>query len=86
MDLPLPPPIPYTELASLTSYPDAGYNHSGWLNDDATIYAMQDENHGYSVKILDVSDFNNISVLSTFNSGGSNAFNRCFIFESNEDK
>tara|TARA_B100000902_G_C27302237_1_gene913498 strand:+ start:1228 stop:2577 length:1350 start_codon:yes stop_codon:yes gene_type:complete len=57
------------ELASFVSYPDAGYNHSGWLNDDGTIYAMQDENHGYDVKILDVSDFNNISVLSTFNSG-----------------
>ena len=58
-----------TELASLTSYPDAGYNHSGWLSDDGKIYVMQDENHGYDVKILDVSDFNNISVLSTFNSG-----------------
>jgi len=68
LDLPLPP-IPYIELGSLTSYPDAGYNHSGWLSDDGTIYAMQDENHGYDVKILDVSDFNNISVLATLNSG-----------------
>jgi hypothetical protein len=57
------------ELASLTSYPDAGYNHSGWLNDDGTLYIMQDENHGYDVKILDVSDLSNISVLATFNSG-----------------
>ena len=57
------------ELASLTSYPDAGYNHSGWLNDDGTLYIMQDENHGYDVKILDVADLNNISVLATFNSG-----------------
>ena len=57
------------ELASYTSYPDAGYNHSGWLSDDGTIYAMQDENHGYDIKILDVSDYTNISVLSTFNSG-----------------
>ena len=58
----------HVELASLTSYPDAGYNHSGWLNDDGTIYVMMDENHGYDVKILDVSDFSNISVISTFNS------------------
>jgi choice-of-anchor B domain-containing protein len=58
-----------TLLGSLTSYPDAGYNHSGWLSDDGTIYAMQDENHGYDIKILDVSDLSNISVLSTFNSG-----------------
>ena len=57
------------ELASFTSYPDAGYNHSGWLSDDGLIYAMQDENHGYDIKILDVSDYTNISVLSTFNSG-----------------
>ncbi len=56
-------------LGSLTSYPDAGYNHSGWLNDKGTIYIMQDENHGYDVKILDVSDLSNISVASTFNSG-----------------
>ena len=57
------------ELASLTSYPDAGYNHSGWLNNDGTIYAMLDENHGYDIKLLDVSNFNNITILSTFNSG-----------------
>ena len=67
--LDLTPPSQPIELASLTSYPDAGYNHSGWLNDDGTIYAMQDENHGYDVKILDVSNFNNISVLASFNSG-----------------
>ena len=54
----------HVELASLTSYPDAGYNHSGWLNDDGTIYVMMDENHGYDVKILDVSNFSNISVIS----------------------
>ncbi len=57
------------DLAMLSSYPDAGYNHSGWLNDDGTLYIMQDENHGYDVKILDVSDLSNISVLATFNSG-----------------
>lgn len=67
--LDLPGSMAPIELASLTSYPDAGYNHSGWLSDDGSIYAMQDENHGYDVKILDVSDFNNISVVSTFNSG-----------------
>jgi choice-of-anchor B domain-containing protein len=58
-----------TLLGSLTSYPDAGYNHSGWLNDNGTLYIMQDENHGYDVKIVDVSDLSNLTVLSTFNSG-----------------
>ncbi|MEE2700130.1 MAG: choice-of-anchor B family protein [Bacteroidota bacterium] len=57
------------ELGSLISYPDAGYNHSGWLNNDGTVYAMLDENHGYDIKLLDVSNFNNITILSTFNSG-----------------
>ena len=57
------------QLATLTSYPDAGYNHSGWLNYEGTVYIMQDENHGYDVKILDVADLSNISVLATFNSG-----------------
>ena len=69
LDWPVLPSPPYIELSSLTSYPDAGYNHSGWLSDDGTIYAMQDENHGYDVKIMDVSDLNNITVLSTLNSG-----------------
>ena len=67
--LDLPGNVSPIELASLTSYPDAGYNHSGWLSDDGKIYAMQDENHGYDVKIMDVSDFNNITVVSTLNSG-----------------
>jgi len=67
--LDLPGGMAPTELASLTSYPDVGYNHSGWLNNDGTVYAMLDENHGYDIKLLDVSDFNNITVLSTFNSG-----------------
>ena len=40
--LDLPGGIAPTELASLTSYPDAGYNHSGWLNDDGTVYVMLD--------------------------------------------
>ncbi len=55
-------------LGSLTSYPDAGYNHSGWLNKSGNIYVMQDENHGYDIKILDLSDFSNISVISVFSS------------------
>ena len=46
-----------------------GYNHSGWLSENGTTYVMMDENHGYDVKILDVSDFNNITVMSTFNAG-----------------
>lgn len=49
-------------LGSLNSYPDQGYNHSGWLNEDDTTYVMLDETPGKRVKFLDVSDYNNIQV------------------------
>ena len=39
-----------------------------WLNGDKNIYAMCDENHGLDVKVLDVSDLNDIQVKSLFNS------------------
>jgi len=42
-----------------------GYNHSGWLSEDGNIYAFADETHGSPIKICDVSDPNNITILST---------------------
>lgn len=54
-------------LGSLTSYPDQGTNHSGWKKD--SIYIMADENGGLSLKIIDVSDLNNLQVIALFNSG-----------------
>ena len=59
----------HNELGSLTSYPDAGYNHSGWPTADGNFYVMADENHGYEMKILDVTDYSNPIVVSTFFSG-----------------
>jgi choice-of-anchor B domain-containing protein len=53
-------------LGSLTQYPYKGYNHSGWLSDDGSSYYLADENHGYKMKSIDVSDFGNIGVLDTF--------------------
>ena len=53
-------------LASLTVYPDQGYNHSGWLSEDGKHYVFADETHGKAMKVLDVSDLNNINVLGTF--------------------
>ncbi len=55
-------------LGSLTSYPDQGYNHSGWLHPDGEIYALADETHGMKIKILDVSDPSDINVLSLLGS------------------
>lgn len=55
-------------LGSLDNYPDQGYNHSGWLNDAGTHYSMCDETHGMRVKLLDVTDLNDIQVESMFES------------------
>ena len=57
------PSSPVT-LGSLTDYPFKGYNHSGWLSEN-NIYVFADENHGYKLKVCDVSNPNEIQVLST---------------------
>ena len=54
-------------LGSLTSYPQQGTNHSGWKKDNT--YVLADENHGLSLKVIDVSDLNNLQVIALFNSG-----------------
>jgi len=52
-------------LGSLTSYPQKGYNHSGWLTSDGNTYVFADEDHGYAMKICDVSNPSDITVLTT---------------------
>lgn len=56
-------------LGSLDVYPDLGYNHSGWLSENGLRYVFTDENPGKRIKWCDVSDLNDIQVLSLFNSG-----------------
>lgn len=56
-------------LGSLTEYPENGYNHSGWLNEDGTIYALADENHGLRIKLVDVSDLTDMQVVGFAGSG-----------------
>lgn len=60
-------------MATVLSYPYKGYNHSGWLSQDRNYYVMADENWGHKMKLLNVSDFSNISVVDTFLSGPTNA-------------
>ena len=55
-------------LGSLTSYAQQGYNHSGWLHSSGDYYALADENHGLDVKILDVTNFSNITLIDTISS------------------
>tara|TARA_B100001029_G_C15060259_1_gene457813 strand:- start:81 stop:2237 length:2157 start_codon:yes stop_codon:yes gene_type:complete len=57
-------------IGSLTDYPYQGGNHSGWKQEETYIFA--DENFGYDVKICDITNINDIEVMSTFNSNVSN--------------
>jgi choice-of-anchor B domain-containing protein len=56
-------------LGSLTSYAYQGYNHSGWMNDDGTLYVMADETHGSPLKFVDPTDLSDLQVISTVTSG-----------------
>lgn len=55
-------------MATLTSYPEKGYNHSGWCTDDHNILVFADETHNTGLKTANVSNHNTINVLSTFRS------------------
>jgi choice-of-anchor B domain-containing protein len=62
-DTSVPNPQP---LNTLAVYPQKGYNHSGWLTDDGNTYIFADETHGKQMKVLDVSDINNLTIRGTF--------------------
>ncbi len=57
-----------TILGSLTTYPDQGFNHSGWLSEDGNKYVFADENLALRMKITDVSDLTDITTQALFNS------------------
>ncbi len=54
-------------LGTMTNYPQAGYNHSGWLSDDGNYYYLCDETHGMDIKVVDVRDFSDMKVVATMN-------------------
>jgi choice-of-anchor B domain-containing protein len=56
-------------LGDLSTYPESGYNHSGWLNEEGTIYVLADETHGMRLKVLDVTDHTDITIESFIGSG-----------------
>lgn len=56
-------------FGSLNSYPDLGYNHSGWLSEDRKTYVFTDETNGKKIKLCDASDMTDLQVLNLFNSG-----------------
>jgi choice-of-anchor B domain-containing protein len=56
-------------LGAITSYDNAGYNHSGWMNDAGTLYVMADETHGSPLKFIDATDVTDLEVGSTVTTG-----------------
>lgn len=56
-------------IGTLDDYPQSGYNHSGWMHPAQPIYYLADETHGRDLKVLDVQNTNDVSVVTTFHAG-----------------
>ena len=55
-------------IASITNYPEQGYNHSSWVSEDGKTLVFADETHGMGLKVYDISDITNITLKSIFRS------------------
>lgn len=55
-------------LGNLTSYPFQGYNHASWLSDDGNFLVFADESFGRPLRIVDITDLSDLSIVSTFHS------------------
>jgi len=64
-------PLNPVRLGSLSpfEYPQSGYNHSGWLTDDKKTYVMADENWGADLKLFDISQLPDITLIDTIDAG-----------------
>ena len=51
----------FSVIGSIEGYPEPGYNHSSWINEEGTALVMCDETHGSDVKWVDITDPANIS-------------------------
>lgn len=51
----------FSVVGTIENYPEPGYNHSSWVNEDGTKLVMCDETHGSDVKLVDITDPLNIS-------------------------
>ncbi len=69
-------PLAPVTLATLdpSEYPQSGYNHSGWLSADGNTYYMADENWSHDIKVLDVSQLPEITVIDTIDAGVESEF------------
>ncbi len=55
-------------LGSLNPYLEQGYNHSSWMNTAGTHLVMTDETHATGVKMVRITDLQDIIVTDTFRS------------------
>jgi choice-of-anchor B domain-containing protein len=59
----------FSLMQSFTGYPYNGYNHSSWQTDNRKTMVFADEvPAGLPAKVIDVSDFNNITLVDTIQS------------------
>lgn len=59
----------FAQMQSFTNYPYNGYNHSSWQTDNRKTMVFADEvPAGLPAKVIDVSDFNNITLVDTIRS------------------
>lgn len=66
----------FTLIGNLTSYPDAGYNHSSWITPNGKTMVFADEvPNDLALKIINVEDLGDIQVKSTFKSNGATPHN-----------
>lgn len=57
-----------------SEYPGSGYNHSCWGSTDGSVIYMADETWDSPVKVIDVTDPSNISVITTIDAGNDDPF------------
>lgn len=57
-----------------SDYPEAGYNHSGWLTEDKEYYYFADETWGTAMKVMKVNDFQGMEIAGTFDAGNDNQY------------
>lgn len=70
----------FHEIAILTSYPEAGYNHSSFLTSDGnTLIFMDEVPAGMGIKSLDVSNMGNLTINQVFRSNQGNTPHNPYI-------
>lgn len=70
----------YHEIGIMTSYPEAGYNHSSFLTSNGnTLIFMDEVGAGLGIKSLDVSNMGNLTINQVFRSNQGNTPHNPYI-------